>query len=42
LSYDEFVHMNIKAFPRSRVVRLLRRGKSRRAFTDSTRKQDTK
>jgi hypothetical protein len=41
LSYDEFVHVNDKALPWSRVVRLLRRGKSRRAFIDSTRKWDT-
>jgi hypothetical protein len=41
LSYDEFVHVNVKALPRGRVVRLLTRGKSHMAFTDSARKQGT-
>jgi hypothetical protein len=36
-----FVHVNIKDIPRSQMVRLLRRGKTCKAFVVSASKQDT-
>jgi hypothetical protein len=41
LTYDKFVHVNIKAIPRSWAIRLLR-SKSHISLADSTSKQDPK
>jgi hypothetical protein len=41
LSYDKFVHVNIKALPRSLAIRLIR-SKSRGSLVDSASKRGTK
>jgi hypothetical protein len=41
LTYDKFVHVNIKSLPQSRAVRLLRRDKSHKKFTNSASKWGT-